>query len=57
MRDIMGVNAPMSTPSTLKEYQRLEELFLSHCRESGRTPASIDLEIWVNGSGRRAVAL
>ena len=47
MRDEMSVeNVPKSTPSSKKEYKRLEDLFLKHADELGKTPAELDLEVW-----------
>jgi thermostable 8-oxoguanine DNA glycosylase len=41
-----GHNVPPQTPSSKREYLRLEELFLKYADESGKTPAEFDLEIW-----------
>ena len=47
MKNEMGVeNVPKSTPSSKKEYKRLEDLFLKHADELGKTPAELDLEVW-----------
>ena len=47
MKNEMGVeDVPKSTPSSKKEYERLEQIFLNHADELGKTPADLDLEIW-----------
>ena len=38
-------NVPKSTPSSNKQYDRLEKEFLSRVPQ-GMTPAEFDLEIW-----------
>lgn len=44
LRDL-GHTAPKSTPIG-KEYVRLENIFLSHAKDVGKDPATLDLEIW-----------
>jgi thermostable 8-oxoguanine DNA glycosylase len=39
-------NVPKSTPSTKKEYLRLEQEFLTLAKKYGKLPAVLDLEIW-----------
>ena len=38
-------NVPKSTPSSKKQYERLERVFLSLVPKN-KTPAEFDLEIW-----------
>lgn len=41
-----GHEVPKSTPGTKKKYLELEQLFLHYVKESGKTAAEFDLEIW-----------
>lgn len=42
-----GVNdVPKSTPSSKKQYDRLENIFLHFCKRERKSPARFDLEIW-----------
>lgn len=45
----LAVDAPKSTPPP-REYMRLEQVFLQHCRTLGRNPAELDFEIWCANS-------
>jgi len=45
MREHIGVNAPMSTPSGTR-YLALEQVYLQYCRDNGKNPAELDLSIW-----------
>ncbi len=45
--NIIGVNkVPKSTPSSKKEYLRLEQAFLEQADKCHRTPADLDLLVW-----------
>lgn len=45
--DIIGVpNVPKSTPSSNKEYLRLEQEFLKACDHYKMKPAELDLRVW-----------
>lgn len=52
MRDVMGLEAPRSTPP-LKLYRALEMAYLTHAAELNRDPAELDLDIWREYSSRR----
>jgi thermostable 8-oxoguanine DNA glycosylase len=39
-------HVPDSTPSSNREYKRLEHYFLKECKDRGRDPTELDLEIW-----------
>ena len=41
---------PKSTPSSKKEYERLENVWLSHCDALGVDSTTYDLEVWVRRS-------
>lgn len=41
----LGYEVPKTTPRGEK-YLTLEKVFLLHCKEVGKTPAEMDLEIW-----------
>lgn len=41
----LEVKAPKSTPP-LKQYKKLEEMFLKYCDTHNYDPATLDLEIW-----------
>lgn len=42
-----GINdVPKSTPSSKKQYLRLENIFLHICKRERKSPAKLDLEIW-----------
>jgi thermostable 8-oxoguanine DNA glycosylase len=45
------ISVPTSTPTSSREYQRLENHFLHICDQRGRTPAELDLEWWRTYSG------
>jgi len=45
----LAPNVPRSTPPP-KEYMRLEQVFLQHCRDLHRNPAELDFEIWCANS-------
>lgn len=42
----MGHSVPKSTPSTKKQYKKLEDVFLSYVKKSGQSVAEFDLNIW-----------
>lgn len=46
LRDNGVKDVPKSTPSSKKQYLRLEQAFLSLADEAGKSPADYDLEIW-----------
>ncbi len=39
-------DVPKSTPSSKKEYERLENIFLNICRKRRISPAKLDLKVW-----------
>jgi thermostable 8-oxoguanine DNA glycosylase len=39
-------DAPKSTPSNEKNYDRFEKLVLKYADEAGKTPAEFDLDVW-----------
>ena len=41
-----GIDAPMSTPSSKKQYLTLEKYVLYYAQLAKRSPADFDLEIW-----------
>ncbi len=43
-------NVPKTTPSSKKEYDRLEKEFLKMADEANKTVAEFDLEIWNKGA-------
>jgi endonuclease III len=43
---VRGIEAPMSTPASGKQYRRLEQIFLSMADDENMTPAQLDLKIW-----------
>jgi thermostable 8-oxoguanine DNA glycosylase len=47
-----GYNVPKSTPNG-KKYKELEQIFLSLVRNSGKTVAEFDLEVWRKYSGNK----
>ncbi len=47
-----GHSAPRSTPSSEKEYLRLENIFLKLADRSSKSVADFDLDIWKKYSGR-----
>lgn len=42
----LGYTAPKSTPSSLKEYYRLQEIVLNLAEEANLSPAEWDLRVW-----------
>lgn len=47
----LAENVPSHTPSTRKEYERLEQAWLAYCdTRPDQTPAEIDFEIWLASS-------
>jgi len=45
----MGVeNVPKNTPSSVKNYTRLENEFLAICDKNFKSPADMDLTVWVD---------
>jgi endonuclease III len=45
-----GVEAPVTTPGSSKQYKRLEDIFLRLAEDTKMTPAQFDLWIWNNYS-------
>lgn len=45
MGKTLGVSLPKATPQG-KLYQKIERMFLDHCRDKDMTPAEMDLQIW-----------
>jgi thermostable 8-oxoguanine DNA glycosylase len=45
MRDVLKVDAPLSTPSK-KKYLELEKIFLDYVKSTGKTVQEVDLDIW-----------
>ena len=41
-----GFDAPKSTPASKKKYVELEQAFIEIAEKEGKTPATLDLEIW-----------
>jgi thermostable 8-oxoguanine DNA glycosylase len=41
-----GHNVPKSTPSSKKQYEEIEKLFLKYVRKSGKPVAEFDLDVW-----------
>lgn len=41
-----GHDVSKATPSNKKQYRELEQVFLKHVKESGKSVAEFDLEIW-----------
>lgn len=41
-----GYDAPKSTPTSNKEYKKLEEAFLKEADKLGRNPTELDYELW-----------
>jgi thermostable 8-oxoguanine DNA glycosylase len=48
-----SIKVPLVTPSSPKEYRRLENHFLHICDQLGRSPAELDLEWWRKYSGNQ----
>lgn len=46
LRDQGHSNIPIATPASSKQYQHLEQLYLSEVAKSGKTVAELDLEVW-----------
>jgi thermostable 8-oxoguanine DNA glycosylase len=46
IRDILGIDAPPSTPPKGKRYNDLERIFIQAADARGKTSAELDLEIW-----------
>lgn len=47
IRNEMGhADAPKATPSSKKQYDYYEKLYLDHCKKLKKDPTSYDLEIW-----------
>lgn len=47
-----GINIPKSTPSSVKLYNKLEEIYLNICEVYQQDPTEMDLEIWRYYSSR-----
>jgi endonuclease III len=47
-----GFSVPKQTPSSKKEYTRVENIFLELADKSGQSTADFDLSIWKKYSGR-----
>lgn len=45
IRDVLKVEAPLSTPSE-KKYMELEKVFLDYVKSTGKQVQEVDLEIW-----------
>lgn len=43
-----GCTVPKGTPSSRKQYQKLEKIFLEYVKESGKSISEFDLEVWNN---------
>jgi thermostable 8-oxoguanine DNA glycosylase len=41
-----GHKVPKGTPSSKKQYKELEQVFLNYVKESGKSVAEFDLEVW-----------
>ena len=41
---------PKATPGNIKTYQQLEQIFVNHCKDLGKTVPELDLEIWTKYS-------
>jgi len=41
-----GHNVSNNTPSSKKQYKELEQVFLNYVKESGKSVAEFDLEVW-----------
>ena len=48
----LGYSVPKATPSSAKEYSRLENIFLELVDKSGKSTAEYDLFVWRKYSGR-----
>ncbi len=46
LRENQVVDVPKSTPSSKREYERLENIFLTICRKQKISPAKLDLKVW-----------
>lgn len=51
LRDL-GHKAPKSTPSSKKEYDRLEKIWLDHCKLLKVNPIEYDLQVWIKRSSK-----
>lgn len=49
----LGYDAPLSTPSSLKVYDRLESIVLELADESGLSPEAWDLQVWKRRTDRQ----
>lgn len=47
------VNVPKSTPASKREYDRLENIYLTRCEDLKVNPTEYDLQIWVKRSSQR----
>lgn len=48
----LGHAVPSSTPDSVKQYEKIEKVFLQEADRSGKTPAEFDLGIWKAGAER-----
>ena len=55
MRENMDIDTPRQTPSSKKQYLKLEQTFLKHCETNGLTPSNFDLAIWMAGANKQGM--
>jgi len=55
MREL-GHDVPKSTPQSRKRYKEIEATFVSYAQSLNKTPAELDLEIWLKRSRSRQQA-
>lgn len=53
MREVLGIDAPKSTPTQLSKYHELEDQYLEYCDQHGLSPAELDLQIWSDLNNKR----
>lgn len=54
MRDLkLTTDIPKSTPSSKKEYERLEKVWLDYCKKLKVNPVEYDLEVWKRRSSKK----
>lgn len=48
--DSMGHKVPKHTPTSKKQYEAIEKIFVEYAKKSGKTLAEFDLELWKAGA-------